>query len=300
MRWRCVLWMATLLGIGCQSSQPSINPFLGPTRVPPPATGEAAQPSVGIPYYQGAPPPGSPPPAFSPTQPLQPSNPAAFGAPSYSAPAGTPTFGNPQNPSGFGAQPGTPSFSPPPSFSPGLRNSQPPQPSFGTPGMPSTPSFRGAGLDPAGGGTDGFVARPDDRSRVAEPSPNIPGDNSPLVVARAPLAANPAIAVQQAPAPLPRNVLLDRPQPVVLASAAERPGAYGGATYGTPRPVIVPTQQQQYATPQPRILRAAPSSVAPVVIDDCPCTCEPESFVSHGNVREITELPQSGSLQRRY
>ena len=50
--------------VGCQSSRVMPDPFLGPTRVPPPATG-SIRPPAGTPYYEGAPLQGAPPPFSS-------------------------------------------------------------------------------------------------------------------------------------------------------------------------------------------------------------------------------------------
>ncbi len=66
---------AVILAAGCGTTQPTVNPFLGPQTVPPPGTGAAAPPNVSVPYYQGAPPPGQPP--------------VTPGAPSYAPPAGS-------------------------------------------------------------------------------------------------------------------------------------------------------------------------------------------------------------------
>ena len=61
--------LASLSWFGCQSQRPPFDPFLGEQRIPPPGTGTAMPPQSATPYYQGNPPPGSPPAGFNPSVP---------------------------------------------------------------------------------------------------------------------------------------------------------------------------------------------------------------------------------------
>lgn len=72
-----VVSLAILTGYGCQSPRPPLDPFLGEQRIPPPGT---AVPQSSTPYYQGPPPPGSPPGSLNPAVPPAGSYPLPQGA----------------------------------------------------------------------------------------------------------------------------------------------------------------------------------------------------------------------------
>lgn len=69
MKWPLALFIAALLAAGCRTPAPTFDPFAGRTTVPPPGTGSLAPPAVSVPYYQGAPPPGSAPTTYPNTVP---------------------------------------------------------------------------------------------------------------------------------------------------------------------------------------------------------------------------------------
>lgn len=107
MRWPTALLLAALYTAGCRNAQPTLDPFLPRTRIPPPATGAA----TGAPdaYY------------------TNPAPPMTGGAPAWPAPAAT---SPPTGPSNLYAPPGGYQY-PQPAPAPGGGNYAPP--TTGTP-----------------------------------------------------------------------------------------------------------------------------------------------------------------------
>lgn len=86
-------WLALVaLCVGCQRSTMSLDPFLGPQRIPPPGTGSAV-PQGTAPYY----PPAGAAPAYPSTTPSYPPTTAPAGSPAAASPYAPPGgFGYPQ------------------------------------------------------------------------------------------------------------------------------------------------------------------------------------------------------------
>ncbi|MCA9247450.1 MAG: hypothetical protein KDA42_10055 [Planctomycetales bacterium] len=268
MRWQFIALVTATFALGCGSTQPTVNPFLGPMTVPPPGTGEAIVPTPGVPYYQGSPPPGA--------------------APNYSTPSAAPPQ---QYQTPYVVPGGTSRSDAAGGAIVAQANAAPLRAENGVVRLDDAfveaTNVTASATTPAG---NQYVA--------TEPAPSIPTDSEPLVLERPPAPqplAQPVVPVAY------NGPQLNNPQPLQLAAAPQQvvqpPPARVTVAANTPAPQPLVAQPRPFVAPTQfaPAVQYTPGAPYVVVQPGCdPCACQPAPTLAHSGT-EITDLPPAGT-----